>query len=191
MNEIATTPPAIARAPKACESCSRVDIGINYRKVSPWRVALALPFVYLPVLVMPFVLLGALLVYAHLRIMGAQNLKTLRDFLPAWDSHRYKYKTQIVKHDIHPLAAWARTRAYWVFNCTLYCPLSVATLEWTTYLTKVVENWWCPFGHAQKHNYADAAIDYSFWHISKDAGALHPDDRDNAIWNKDAPPKQV
>jgi len=149
-------------------------------------VLLGLPFVYLPILAMPFILLGGALVYIHLRMMGAQNLKTLRDFLPARDSHRYEYKTQVVKNDIHPLARWARTRAYWLFNCTLYCPFSVAALEWTTYLTKAVENWWCPFGHAQKGNYAGSAIDYSFWHVSKDAKKLHPEDRDNPIWNRDA-----
>ena len=190
MNEVTMSPVGerVEAAPsrKACQSCTRIDIGIRYKQISPWRVLLGLPFVYLPILAMPFILLGGALVYIHLRMMGAQNLKTLRDFLPAWDSHRYEYKTQIVKHDIHPLARWARTRAYWLFNCTLYCPLSVASLEWATYLTKAVENWWCPFGHAQKQNYAGSALDYSFWHISKDAEQLHPDDRNNPIWNKDA-----
>jgi len=172
-------------APKACQSCARIDIGVPYEKVSAWRVFAALPFVYLPILAMPFIMLGGGLVYLHLRLMGARNLKTLRDFLPAWDSHRYSYKTQIVKRDIHPLARWARTRAFWVFNCTLYCPLSVAALEWVTYLTKAVENWWCPFGHAHKPNYAGSAIDYSFWHVSQDVAQLHAEDRDNPMWNKD------
>ena len=49
-----------------------------------------LPFVYLPILTMPFILLGGLMVYVHLRIMGARDLKTLRDFLPPWESHRYR-----------------------------------------------------------------------------------------------------
>ena len=133
-----------------------------------------------------FILLGGGLIYIHLRLMGAQNLKTLRDFLPAWDSHRYKYKTQIVKNDCHWLARWSRARVYWIFNCTFYCPFSVASLEWASYLTKVVEIWWCPFGHAQKQNYAGSAIDASYWHVSKDVAKLHPEDRDNPIWNKDA-----
>jgi len=170
---------------KACASCTRVDIGVHYKQVSPWRVFVGLPFLYLPILVMPFILLGGGLIYIHLRLMGAQNLKTLLDFLPAWDSHRYSYKTQIVKNDCHWLARWSRARAYWIFNCTFYCPFSVASLEWTTYLTKVVEIWWCPFGHAQKPNYANAAIDYSYWHVSKDIAQLHPEDRENPIWNKD------
>lgn len=191
MNDVAGISPVAAQpsalpAAKACASCARVDIGVRYKKVSPWRVFLSLPFVYLPILAMPFVLAGAGLVYIHLRLLGAQNLKTLRDFLPAWESHRYSYKTQIVKNDIHPLARWARMRAYWIFNCTFYCPFSVASLEWANYLTKVVEIWWCPFGHAQKPNYAGSAIDYSFWHVSKDVAQLHPEDRENPIWNKDA-----
>src|SRR5437667_242172 len=70
------------RAPKACESCARIDIGGQYEKVSAWRVFVALPFVYLPVLAMPFILLGGGLVYLHLRLMGARNLKKLHDFLP-------------------------------------------------------------------------------------------------------------
>ena len=153
MNDVAGISALVAQshdrpAAKACASCTRVDIGVHYAKVSPWRVFVGLPFVYLPILVMPFILLGGGLIYVHLRLMGAQNLKTLRDFLPAWDSHRYSYKTQIVKNDCHPLARWARARAYWIFNCTFYCPFSVASLEWTSYLTKVVEIWWCPFGHA-------------------------------------------
>ncbi len=153
MNDVAGISPLVTQshdrpAAKACASCTRVDIGVHYAKVSPWRVFVGLPFVYLPILVMPFILLGGGLIYIHLRLMGAQNLKTLRDFLPAWDSHRYSYKTQIVKNDCHPLARWSRARAYWIFNCTFYCPFSVASLEWTSYLTKVVEIWWCPFGHA-------------------------------------------
>lgn len=173
---------------KACQSCARIDIGVHYTKISPWRVFVGLPFVYLPILAMPFILLGGGLVYLHLRMMGARNLKTLRDFLPAWDSHRYRYKTQIVRRNSHPLARWARARAYWIFNCTLYCPFSVAALEWTTYLTKAVENWWCPFVHQQKPNYAGSAVDYSSWHVSKDNAQLHPEDRDNPIWNREAAP---
>ncbi len=114
-----STPAASGTGTKACAHCDRITIGGNYDRVSPWRVLVGLPFVYLPVLVMPFILLGGALVYIHLRMMGASDLKTLRDFLPDWDSHRYHYKTQIVKQDIHPWARWARARFFWVFNCTL------------------------------------------------------------------------
>ncbi len=61
-------------------------------------------------------------------------------------------------------------------------------LEWAAYLVKLVENWWCPFAHGTKHAYADAAIDYSYWHIAETAGDLHPDDRNNPVWNQDATP---
>jgi hypothetical protein len=179
---------AVAAAPgKACASCSRIAIGANYEAVSAWRVFLALPFIYLPVLILPFVLLGAGLAYVHLRLLGAKDLKGLGDFLPAWSSHRYTYKTQIVKRDIHPLASWARLRLFWFFNCTLYCPFSVGALEWAAYLTKAVENWWCPFGHSRKAEYASAALDGSFWHGSRDEAQLDPRDRCNPIWSTEDP----
>ena len=55
-----------------------------------------------------------------------------------------------------------------------------------TYLVTIVENWWCPFHHDKKSEYADAAIDQSYWHIYEvERAKLHPDDRDNAIWNDD------
>ena len=75
----------------------------------------------------------------------------------------------------------------WIFNCKVYCPLSVALLRYAVYLVKIVENWWCPFTHERKEEYADGAIDYSYWHIYPETKALlHPDDRDNPIWNRDA-----
>lgn len=172
---------------KPCHTCERIQIGANFNKVSDTRIGFGLFFVYAPLLVLPFVLLGGLLVYTHLRLMGASNVKTLKDFLPGWESHRYKYKTQIVKSRSNPLARFVRHRAFWIFNCSMYCPLSVAVLEWTTYLTKTVENWWCPFRHEKKPNYAGSAIDYSFWHTSKDVERLHSEDRDSPVWNQDAP----
>jgi hypothetical protein len=178
--------PELRHGTKACASCDRVAIGVNYKKVSPVRIFFGLFFVYAPILLLPFILLGGLLVYAHLRLIGAENLRTLGSFLPARETHRYSYKTQIVYRDINPLARWARARSFWLFNCTMYCPFSVASLEWTTYLTKVVENWWCPFRHERKPHYAGSAIDYSFWHMSRDVAQLAPEDRDNPIWNKDA-----
>jgi hypothetical protein len=50
----------------------------------------------------------------------------------------------------------------------------------------LVENFWCPFTHAEKENYSNASIDKSFWHIyPDDAAKLHPDDLNNPIWNED------
>jgi hypothetical protein len=72
---------------------------------------------------------------------------------------------------------------YWIFNCKVYCPLSVALIAYTLYLVKIVENWWCPFNHGKKCTYDDAAIDGSVWHLD---GAhkklLHPDDASNPIF---------
>ena len=177
------SPPTDGPSLKACHDCQRIHIGKNFTRVSGGRTFIGLFFVYAPIFVLPFVLLGACLVYVHLRMMGATNIKTLKDFLPDWKSHRYRYKTQIVKDATHPAAAWARLRAYWIFNCSLYCPFSVALLEWTTYLTKAVENWWCPFKHKMKDNYKNASLDYSYWHVSSDCAKLHVEDRDNPIWN--------
>ena len=174
---------------KACHDCQRIHIGKNFTRVSSGRSFVGLFFVYSPILVLPFVLLGGCLVYVHLRLMGATNLKTLKDFLPDWKSHRYRYKTQIVKDATHPAAGWARARAFWIFNCSLYCPISVAILEWTTYLTKAVENWWCPFRHQMKDNYKSAPLDYSYWHVTSDRAKLHAEDRDNPIWNHEAADK--
>jgi hypothetical protein len=51
---------------------------------------------------------------------------------------------------------------------------------------KVVENWWCPFGHNKKDDgdYNEGAIDKSFWHIYPEERAkLHEDDLKNPLWN--------
>jgi hypothetical protein len=48
---------------------------------------------------------------------------------------------------------------------------------------KIVEQWWCPFGHDKKVAYSDAPIDKSFWHAAGDGSLLHPDDRENPAWN--------
>lgn len=168
---------------KACENCNRIRINQPYRKISKPRAFVGLIFVYLPILFLPFILLAATLVYIHLRMMGAENLKSLRDFLPAKESHRYSRKSQILYNNAPRAAFWARSRTFWLFNCTWYCPFSVGTLEWTTYLVKTVENWWCPFNHARKEMYKDASIDGSYWHNDANIDLLHPDDRDNPIFS--------
>jgi hypothetical protein len=177
---------ALGRRSKACLNCNRIEIGRSFTKISRARVFFGLFFVYAPIVFLPLFLLSGLLVHIHLRLMGARNLKTLRDFLPAWSSHRYAYKTQITMRDGPKLAFWIRSRAFWLFNCTWYCPVSVAVLEWNAYLVKAVENWWCPFHHSRKPNYDTSSLDLSFWHVSENVRQLHPDDRDNAIWNQPA-----
>jgi hypothetical protein len=49
----------------------------------------------------------------------------------------------------------------------------------------IVENWWCPFSHDRKQEYAAGAIDKSFWHVDPEEFIkLDPEDRRNAIWNE-------
>lgn len=72
----------------------------------------------------------------------------------------------------------------WIFNCKLYCPLSVALFRYVSYLIKIVENWWSPFDHDQKCEYREAAIDKSYWHLFQpEKELLHQDDLNNTIWN--------
>jgi hypothetical protein len=174
---------------KACEGCNRVAIGQGWKKISLLRCCVAIPLIYVPAVILLLPLrLSASLVYWHLRLMGAENLKTLADFLPDRKSHRYDLKSQIVFDSGKTFGFLARRKIYWIFNCTYYCPYSVALLEWITYMTKIVENWWCPFNHARKENYACGAIDQSLWHVyPQECEKLHPDDRVNPIWNADAP----
>ena len=171
---------------KACETCQRVSIGVPFRNVSDLRAYFGLFFIYAQIVVLPAILVGALMVYVHLRTLGARDVKPLKDFLPDWKSHRYRYKSQIVYRGGSRINFWLRPRLFWIFNCTLYCPLSVGLLEWTAYQVKLAENWWCPFAHGTKHTYADAPIDYSYWHTLETVQDLHPDDRNNPVWNQDA-----
>ena len=84
-----------------------------------------------------------------------------------------------------PWYHFAHYRIFWVFNCKLYCPLSVALFCYMSYLVKIVENWWCPFTHGRKHEYVEGAIDHSFWHVdSAETSKLHPDDRNNPLWTE-------
>ena len=165
----------------------RVKIGCNFAKQPLWKLVIGVPLIYVPILVViPFLVIGLVLVRLHLRLTGASNLKSYWDFVPSWITHRYTYKTQIVR----TTSLWispTKYKFFWIFNCKLYCPLSVALFEYANYLVKIVENWWCPFDHEKKSHYADGAIDQSFWHIFPDEMAqLHPQDSDNPIWNEPA-----
>lgn len=170
----------------------RVQIGGNFDEVPRWKFLAGVPLIYVPILVgiVPMVLC-ALLVRTHLRMVGARNLKSYwKDFVPSWVSHRYTRKNQIVSDRFlakyGSVVSITRSKLFWIFNCKIYCPLSIALLAYLVYLVKVVEQWWCPFGHDRKHTYADAPIDRSFWHANGDAGLLHPDDRKNPSWNEQA-----
>jgi hypothetical protein len=121
-------------------------------------------------------------------MIGAQGVKPLRAFVPSWSSHRYTYGSQIVYEDKEKWNILESYRFFWIFNCKIYCPLSVALFRYMAYLVRIVENWWCPFSHDKKAAYRDSSIDYSYWHIDAAKSAkLHEDDRENPIWNQDAP----
>jgi hypothetical protein len=165
----------------------RVKIGTNYPNQSLWRVYIAVPLVYLPLITtVPFLIIGILLVKIHLKWVGGMNIRSYWEFVPAWASHRYNYDNQIT---YSTESAWYNLRAhkfYWIFNCKLYCPLSVALFSYAAYLVKIVENWWCPFGHDKKEGYCDAAIDKSYWHLyASEREKLHSDDLNNPIWNEE------
>lgn len=175
---------------KACENCeplgpdtSRVCIGKNHRKVSFFQQIYGVILIYVPIITMPFVFFSAYISYLHLKLMGAENIKTLSDFLPDKKSHRYTMKSQITMQPGYKVSP-TQSKFFWIFNCTWYCPVSVALFEWHAYLVKLVENWWCPFTHEKKESYRNAAIDKSFWHIyPAEIHKLDKDDLNNPIWN--------
>lgn len=164
----------------------RVRIGCNYAKQPLWKVILGVPLIYLPILTtVPFLLVGVVLMKTHLKFVGGMNIKSYWEFVPDWVSHRYRNNEQPVINT--PSYQLAHYRIFWVLNCKIYCPLSVALFRYATYLVKIVENWWCPFAHDQKQLYAEGAIDESFWHVEpEDLVKLHPDDKNNPIWNENA-----
>lgn len=164
----------------------RVHISRNWQKKSLPKRFFSVALIYLPLFLLPFALVSALITYAHLRLIGAENLKTLKDFMPRRHTCRYNYESQILPAAGRKywFSAVTRTKLYWIFNCTAYCPFSVALFGWHAYLVKVVENFWCPFNHEKKCQYAEGAIDKSYWHLAPENAALmHPEDRDNPMWN--------
>ncbi|KAF3981798.1 MAG: hypothetical protein HFP81_06105 [Methylococcales symbiont of Hymedesmia sp. n. MRB-2018] len=169
---------------KACEQCAadRIEIGTNHKQMSILSRTIGLILVYLPIFTLPFVIASAYSTYYSMIFCGAKNLKKWGDFIPDRDSHRYSLKNQI-KMDGSFKLSFAQSKLYWIANCTLYCPYSVALMEWHAYLVKAVENWWCPFTHANKENYKNASIDQSFWHIYPDEiSKLHEEDKANPIF---------
>lgn len=174
---------------KACESCraDRAIIGRDFHETPVWRRFVGVICIYLPLFVsIPFVIVGALLSYFHLRMLGAKNLKSYSDFVPRWSTHRYRSLRDQVVMTPASYAPWLGWKWFWIFNCNMYCPLSVALFEWAAYLVKMVENWWCPFYHEKKPTYADAAIDQSYWHAEGEAEKLDPEDRVCTIWHETA-----
>lgn len=172
---------------KACESCAdRVNIGCHHKQKSVLSRAIGLVFIYLPILTLPFVFISAYLTYFSLKLVGAENVKKYSDFLPDRASHRYTLKNQIVMDGSFKYSM-AQSKLFWILNCTWYCPFSVGLFEWHAYMVKVVENWWCPFGHSRKNSYTNGAIDQSFWHIYPEEKAkLTEEDKNNPIFTAEA-----
>jgi hypothetical protein len=171
----------------------RVRIGCNYAKQPAWKVYVGVPLIYFPLITtIPFVLLGVFLIKTHLKWVGGMNIRSYWEFVPDWASHRYCHATQITYSTD---SSWHNLRArkfYWIFNCKLYCPLSVAVFRYAAYLVTIVENWWCPFAHDKKADYREGAIDKSYWHLySAEREKLHPDDLNNPIWNEEAEQKPM
>jgi len=169
-----------------CRQRTCAQIGVNYIDRPKWQKAISLPLIYIPILIsVPFIVFAVFVVRLHLTITGAQNLKKYRDFLPEWLSHRYTYDTQVTE------AKYAITRSiakvFWLFNCKLYCPLSVGLIKYLAYLVQIVEIWWCPFNHSKKATYSESAIDKSFWHIYPNMRKLlNKEDMENPMWNEDS-----
>lgn len=166
----------------------RVEIGKNFTDQPTWKIFSGVPLIYIPLIItVPFVIVGIILARMHLKLVGAKNLRSYWSFVPAWITHRYIYKDQIIYKTDKSWASLGSYRFYWIFNCKLYCPLSVALFRYMAYLIQVVENWWCPFEHEKKSEYTESAVDRSFWHLyEKERSMLHPDDRENPIWNEEA-----
>ncbi len=165
---------------------TKVQIGRNALKVPKWQKILALPLIYIPILLsVPFIVFAVVVVRLHLVMTGAKNLKTYIDFTPSWLSHRYVYATQITggkKKLFRPIA-----KSLWIFNCKLYCPLSIALVKYLLYLVQIVEVWWCPFKHDKKDTYKGSEIDQSFWHIYPHTRKLlDSEDLENTMWNDEA-----
>ena len=165
---------------------NRVEIGKHFDKQPLWKVFIGVPLIYLPlILTIPFVAIGAFIVKTHLQLCGAKNITPFKHFIPAWASHRYNLSSQII---YSTGAHWYNLRhhkLYWIFNCKMYCPTSVALFRYMVYLVKIVENWWCPFDHDQKQEYKEGAIDCSYWHLhEQEEQRMDPDDRMNPIWNE-------
>ena len=126
---------------KACDSCvsNRVSIGRNHKNMPVWVRAIGLVFIYLPIMTLPFSFLSAYLSYYHLWMMGVQDVKKLKDFLPERESHRYDLKSQITMDPSFKLSG-VQSKLFWLFNCTWYCPVTIGFFEWHSYLVKLCDS---------------------------------------------------
>jgi len=173
------------------ENQEDVQIGCNYVNRPKWQRLVAVMLIYIPIFIsVPFMIFTAFVVRLHLVGIGGHNLKKYTDFLPNWASHRYTYDTQVTEAR-NPITRTV-AKLTWIFNCKLYCPLTVALVKYLVYLIQVVEVWWCPFKHDKKDSYIDSSIDQSFWHIYPDKRKLLSDgDKENPMWSKNKDVKNI
>lgn len=127
---------------KTCEQCGgvslwqdRVQMGEEYRDKPLLYKLVCVLLIYLPLFALPFIWLGAMCSYWHLRSLGVKNLRTYSSYLPARESHRYDLKSQVTMQPgfkFNPISS----KLFWIANCTWYCPYSVALFEWQRDLQK-------------------------------------------------------
>ncbi len=130
---------------KACDQCSavgrheeRVQISSTYKEKPLAYKLICILLIYLPLLSIPFVIVSGTLLARYLKIAGARDFMPYRAFLPDRQSHRYDLKSQVTMESDYRLNP-IRTKLFWIWNCTWYCPYSVALFEWHAYLMKLME----------------------------------------------------
>lgn len=129
---------------KACDQCSaagrhedRVRVSSIYKEKPLLYKLLCVLLIYLPLLSIPFVIFSGALIAHYLNIAGARDFMPYRSFLPDPKSHRYDLKNQVTMESnfwLNPI----RTKLFWIWNCTWYCPYSVALFEWHANLMKLM-----------------------------------------------------
>jgi hypothetical protein len=134
---------------KACEQCgapkfkgSRVNIDDAYKGRPFLYKLVCVLMIYLPLISLPFVLLSAWATYIHLKLLGGQNIRPFKSFLPDRKTHRYNLKSQVTMEPgfwFSPI----RSKLFWIGNCTWYCPFSVGLFEWHAYLLNHGRSRWC------------------------------------------------
>ena len=126
------------------DQSGRCNIGKFYFSQAKWKRGLAIPLVYLPILTtLPFCALFSFFARLVLRLLGNDKIPTIRSLMPCWVSHRYTHENQIT---MKPKLIWYDPVSYmdylramkwfWLFNCKMYCPTSVAILRQTTAIAR-------------------------------------------------------
>ncbi len=134
----------LEQAAQWIDESGRCNIGKFYFSQPKWKRGLAIPLVYLPIFTtLPFCALFAFLSKLVLRLSGNNKIPTIRSLMPCWVSHRYTYKNQVT---MKPKLVWYDPVSYmdylramkwfWIFNCKMYCPTSVAILRQATTISR-------------------------------------------------------